>query len=69
MDAVVGHLILTHRKAVGQLSTCPNGSYATDFPGAVILVLAFLLMYSLTPVVQVLVVAQGCVFVHESFKI
>ena len=32
------------------------------FPGTVILVLAFLLMHSLTLVVYVLVVVQGCVF-------
>ena len=39
------------------------------FPGTVILVLAFLLMHSLTLVVYVLVVVQGCVFyMCESLK-
>ena len=38
-------------------------------PGTVILVLAFLLMHSLTLVVCVLVVVQGCVFyMCESLK-
>ena len=36
------------------------------FPGTVILVLAFLLMHSLSLVVYVLVVVQGCVVMHMS---
>ena len=38
------------------------------FPGTVILVLAFLLLHSLTLIVYVLVVVQGCVFMCVSLK-